>query len=373
VPDRPTRDFPEFGEEDDSEEPSPLGAAATLPSGPTPPATPKTGGKRRLPRFPMRTSVVLIIIAVVLLAFAPAFATGLKKTPRNRIGISYGGGPIEGSHFQRVVKPGHALFFNGFFDPLYTYPVDQQQYIISLNPNQGSTKGADSIAAPTNDRVQITYQIAAYFKLNTDRLRDFHEQFGLRYNAYTGSGWQNLIAATFRQQIENALQQETRRYNVADIYGSEQVLLQLQDNVQRTMSQRLEAAMGGRYFCGPTFTPGSRCSDVTFVIKKADPPKSVVAALETQRNAQIAVVTEQQNTQRRAIEAEGIRQLEASGVSGSDYVLLKGIEAGKINFWVIPNGNGLTLQTSGGGSAAPSTPTTPTTSGTTPTTTRPGG
>ena len=71
--------------------------------------------------------------------------------------------------------------------------------------------------------MQVEYQIAAYFKLNTDRLREFHEQLGLRYKAYTSAGWNNLIRNTFRQQIENALQQETRRYDVADIYGNEQV------------------------------------------------------------------------------------------------------------------------------------------------------
>ena len=50
----------------------------------------------------------------------------------------------------------------------------------------------------------IEYQIAAvYFKLNIDRLRQFHEQLGLQYAAYTPSGWNNLIQDTFRQQIEN--------------------------------------------------------------------------------------------------------------------------------------------------------------------------
>ncbi len=148
---------------------------------------------------------MLVIVGVILLALAPAFASGLKKTPRDRVGISYGGGPIEGSHFQRIVQPGHALFFNGLFDPLYLYPADQQSYIVSKTPGVGNVKAPDSIVAPTKDRVQVEYQIAAYFKLNTDRLRDFHEQLGLRYKAYTSAGWANLIRDTFRQQIENAL------------------------------------------------------------------------------------------------------------------------------------------------------------------------
>jgi regulator of protease activity HflC (stomatin/prohibitin superfamily) len=350
---------PEGGEgltEDD--ELTPLGAAATLPAG-TPPKDRKPRERRKWFRRggSAMLVVVLIIAAVVLLAFVPAFASGLKKTPRDRVGISYGGGPIEGSHFQRIVKPGHALFFNGLFDPLYLYPADQQSYIVSKTPGQGNVKGPDSIVAPTKDRVQVEYQIAAYFKLDTDRLRDFHEQLGLRYKAYTSSGWDTLIQNTFRQQIENALQQETRRYDVADIYGSDQLLRTLQADVQTTLTERLKLALGQQYFCGPTFTPGGECSQVTFIIKKIDIPKTVSSAFENQRAAQIGVLTRQE-------EAQGINALnDALAKAGENYVLLRAIESGKINFWVLPSGSGLTLQTQGNGTApqAPSSP--PTSSG----------
>ena len=92
-------------------------------------------------------------------------------------------------------------------------------YIITRQSDQGSTSGVDFVRAPSNDRVQVTYQVAIYFKLNTDRLRSFHEQLGLKYKAFTSKGWDKLIQDTFRQQIENALQQETRRYPVNEIYG----------------------------------------------------------------------------------------------------------------------------------------------------------
>jgi regulator of protease activity HflC (stomatin/prohibitin superfamily) len=350
---------------DEDAEPSPLGAAASLPAGPEPRSKPKDGGGGKRRRFPVRTSVFLIVIALVLLAFVPAFASGLKKTPKDRVGISYGGGPIEGSHFQRVVQPGHGLFFNGFLDPLYLYPSDQQAYIVSKTPGQGSVSGKDSIIAPSKDRVQVEYQVAAYFKLNTNKLRQFHEQFGLRYNAYTSAGWKNLLQNTFRQQLENAIQEETRRFDVADIYGDESKLKELQSDIQASLSDRLRTALGGEYFCGPTFTPGGQCSDIVFVIKKVDLPSTVVQAFNLQRSAAINVVTEQQNTARREIEAQGIRDLAAAGVTGEDYVLLKAIEAGKTAFWVLPsNSGGFSLQTP----SLPGTGTSGSTSGSTTTT-----
>ena len=39
---------------------------------------------------------VIVVAVLVLLALTPIFIAGLKKTPRDRVGISYGGGPIRG-------------------------------------------------------------------------------------------------------------------------------------------------------------------------------------------------------------------------------------------------------------------------------------
>ncbi|MGH8978364.1 MAG: SPFH domain-containing protein [Acidimicrobiia bacterium] len=339
-----------FNEDD---EPTPLGAAATLPAGTAAPKPPtSSGGKRRRPRISAGLIALIVVVGVVMLAFVPALASGFKKTPREQVGISYGGGPIEGSHFQRIVQPGHALFFNGLFDPLYLYPADQQSYIVSKATDEGNVEGADSIVAPTKDRVQVEYQIAAYFKLNTDRLRDFHEQLGLQYEAYTDAGWDTLIRNTFRQQIENALQRETRRYDVADLFSNEELLRTLESDVQSTISDGLVAALGDPYFCGPTFRPESECSEVTFIIKKIDIPESVKAAFEANRNAQIAVETRQQ-------EALGIEALnDALAAAGENYVLLKAIESGKITFWLLPSDSGLTLQTEGDGTAPAAPPTT---------------
>ena len=278
------------------------------------------------------------------------------------IGISYGGGPFEAAHFQRIVKPGSGLFFNGWFDPLYLYPSDQQNYIISKNPRVGAVRGADSVLAPTSDRVQLTYQVAVYFKLNTDLLRQFHEQLGLQYKAYTTTGWNNLLQDTFRQQIENALQQQTRRYTVADLYGNAKLLVQLQSAVQKTVSQKLVSALGEPYFCAPTFKPGGKCDSPNFIVKQIDVPSPVVNAFQAVRTSAIQIDVLQNQVLQRKAEAEGIAALNKQlSIAGQNYVLLKAIESGKINFWVLPSDSGinLTAPSIASGSATPST--TPTT------------
>lgn len=307
---------------------------------------------------PLR-GAVLVLVGVVALAMIPAIGSAFAKTPKDRIGITYGGGPIEGSHYQEVIQPGSGLFFKGFFDPLYLYPSDQQAYIVSATKGEGSSDAPDTIVAPTKDRVQVAYQLAVYFKLNTDELRSFHEEFGLRYAAYTTAGWNEMIEATFRQQIENALQEETRRYTVAEIYGDAELLLRIQDSVQATLNERLQLAMGKRYFCSPTFEPGGPCEDPTLVIKTVTIPEAVATSFEQVRISSIDILTKENEVEQRKVEAEGIEALnEAFGDNGDVYALLKAIESGSVNFWVLPSDSGVALNTpdSATGDGAP-TPT----------------
>ncbi len=340
----------------DDEETDMLGASATIAVG----AESKRAG--RGPRAPrgrrsLLRSILVVVIPIVVLGFVPLLWSSLEKTPRDKVGISYGGGPIEGSHFQRIVQPGSALFFNGFFDTLYLYPADQQNYIISKVTTEGEA-GVDFIAAPSKDRVQVQYQIATYFKLNTDRLRKFHEELGLKFRAYTTDGWNDLIHNTFRQQIEAAVQQETRRYDVADLFADSDLLTSLQQELQSSVTEKLRRALGEDFFCAPTFKPDGECGPITLIIKKIDIPDNVARAFEDNRVSLAAIQTKKNEIEQREAEAQAIAVLnEALSESGDAYVLLKAIERGTINFWVLPTDlGGLTLQApdlTGGDPAAP--------------------
>ncbi len=158
----------------------------------------------------------------------------------------------------------------------------------------------------------MTYQVAVYFTLNTKLLRQFHEQLGLKYKAYTSKGWYNLIRDTFRQQIENALQEETRQITVADIYGNAEQLVGLQNRVQAKISQRLQDALGARFFCSPAFVRTGRCGDPTFIIKAVSIPKSVGLAFQQQRTSEILVTVKENEIKQAQAEAQSkIRALAA--------------------------------------------------------------
>jgi regulator of protease activity HflC (stomatin/prohibitin superfamily) len=308
-----------------------------------------TRSSRRRPSLPKvggRIGVAAIAVLIVLLALVPAVASTLEKTPRDKYGISYGGGPIEGAHFQKTVAPGSALFFNGLFDDLFLYPADQQTYATGPSDDEDTTTGGP-IVAPSKDQVNVTYQVAVYFKLDTDQLRAFHEQIGLNYSAYTDSGWDQMINSVFRPQIDNALQEQTRRFDVADLFADAEVLKELQTEVGANLSSRLEAALGQRFFCSPAFEPGAECQDPTFIIKSITIPETVQTAFERNRQSEIDVVTRQN-------EAEAIQAL-SDALGPDQYPLLKAIESGQITFWVLPDG-GITVAAPDGSGAAPAAP-----------------
>ena len=145
-------------ERDDESGPDELGAPAPLGDpGPTATGGGGTRGGAWRPRGP-RSGWWLLAVPVVLvaLALAPTVISGLKKTPRDRVGISYGGGPVEGGRTSsESCSRAPACSSTASSTRCTCTRATRQNYIVSKQPGQGAEPRSDSIVAPTSDRVQV--------------------------------------------------------------------------------------------------------------------------------------------------------------------------------------------------------------------------
>lgn len=247
------------------------------------------------PAGPMVAIAGLLIAVVGLVAGLVMFVGGWRSVPVDKVALHYTGGPIQGEHFEEVVSPGAGTHFYGLLEHLYELPATQRNYIMSKHPDEGDTRRAEYVGAPASDRVITEWESATYFKLNTRPavLRQFFEQVCLKYHCgdlSPGGGWDHMLADTFRQQIVAAIQEQARQYSSEEIYADAGTLLKIQDNIRGTLKRRVNGALGGEFFCGPSFQRDTAdCPEFGFVIKEVSLPGNIADQYNANRAATLAV------------------------------------------------------------------------------------
>lgn len=291
------------------------------------------------------------VVGFVLLVVVVVYVIASAKVPNGYVGMSYGGGVFEGQHFQGEHVGPTGRFINGWADNLYLYPTTQRNYIISQHAGEGDRGQADSIVALDADGVQVSYEVAVYFKLNLDRLQAFHENIGIKYHAWCdgggitcSEGWDRMLNDSFRQQLENALQTSTRDHHTADFLTADTVR-DIQNEIAAGLKDNVNGVLGGDYFCGPTFVADTNaCPDFKVVLKKPSLPQAVVDRYSEVQQSLIAIQTKQNEVRQAELEAEAIaKRQHALESCGQVCVLYEAIKAGDIKFWVIPGDTALTI------------------------------
>lgn len=249
---------------------------------------------------------VLAVIGVIASLFTFMIGHPFQKTPADKIALSYGGGPFEGAKYQKTVLPGSGLVFNGVFDKWYEYPITTRNYIVSTNPAEGDRANQDKITAPTKDGVSVDWELAVNFKLNTNDVRDFHQKLGLKFQAWTAKGWDQLLDQQFRQPLESAVQRTSRQFSSEEVYKDAGVYQKIQDTIAAGLKESINASVGEEFFCGPSFQLGQpACPPFQVVLKHAGLPKTVIDAFNSQKETQAGIEVAKNQAQAKVELAKG--------------------------------------------------------------------
>ena len=280
--------------------------------------------------------LILLVILIIVLFNIFNFAS----TDTNRIGLHYGGGVVEAKKFKSIIPPGSTNKLIGPGDTLYTYPIDQRSYIIG--GDGADTDAADEVTVVSKDNVRLGVRVQVYFTLNRDKdvIKSFHERIGLKTEAYEESGWNDMLQSYFRPQIDRALAAVATNYGWAELYNNESKKATFQTAAAQEFTRLLPAAVGGDYFCGPSYNGSNDCGELSFTIQKPTPlDKGIIDGLEAKQRAELAKATQEQKNQQVNVELQSVKQ-QVAMLGAHGYLLKTAIESGKIQFMVIPqNGN----------------------------------
>ncbi|MGW6282289.1 SPFH domain-containing protein [Kribbella sp. NPDC055071] len=306
------------------------------------------------PKGSTKVKVVGGLIAAVILLIILFNIFNFASTDANRIGLHYGGGVIEDKKFKSIVPPGSTNKLIGPGDTVYDYPIDQRSYIIG--GDGADTDAGDEVTVVSKDNVRLGVRVQVYFTLNRDKdvLKSFHERIGLKTEAYTEHGWNDMLQSYFRPQIDRALAAVATNYNWAELYNNEKKKSEFQTAASTEFTRLLPAAVGGDYFCGPSYNGSNACGELSFTIQKPTPlDKGIIDGLEAKQRAELSKATQEQTNQQVAVQLQSVaQQVKLLGANG--YLLKTAIESGKIQFMVIPQGSNVSVPV-----PVPATPTTP--------------
>ena len=279
---------------------------------------------------------ILLVIFLIVLFNIFNFA----DTDANKIGLHYGGGVVEEKKFKSIIPPGATNKLIGPGDTVYDYPIDQRSYIIG--GAGADTEDADEVTVVSKDNVRLGVRVQVYFTLNRDQpvIQSFHERIGLKTDAYEPAGWDAMLQSYFRPQIDRALAAVGTNYNWAELYNNEAKKSAFQKAAAEEFTRLLPAAVGGDYFCGPSYTGNNACGELSFTIQKPTPlDKGIIDGLEAKQRAELAKQAQEQKNQQVNVELQSVKQ-QVAMLGANGYLLKTAIESGKIQFMVIPqNGN----------------------------------
>jgi hypothetical protein len=265
----------------------------------------------------------------MLLAMMAVLLIGCADTATNEIGLSYGGGPFEDKGYQGTLDPGLTAKVVGIGDAVYRYRIDQRSWI-GRNCDEPGCADRAEIEFVSKDGIRMTAPIDVYFTLRQDEeaLRRFHEEIGLKTQAWTEEGWVEMLRTYFDPSLDRGIDSAGLAYDWRPLREDEGIRNEFATRASEQFSEELERATGGNYFCSPNYQkPEDDCGQISFAIGQPTPVDAkVVEAVEAEQTANAR--TQSLAAEERRAEAEArARQVLIDQVGPEVYACL---EASKV-------------------------------------------
>lgn len=289
---------------------------------------------------------IAALIVLVMGAFVLSGCSQVNTQP-DTVALHYSGG-LSSTNYMDCAGPSTKAY-TGVGDQYFYYPYGQRTYTF----DDGGESGP--ITVVTKDNVTMTLPGVVTFKLNTAKdkdgncatLRSFHENIGIKYEAYfddnegtngEDSGWVQMLKTYVGNQISRAANDSAKGFTSQQLYSDAKSKHEFEQAITEDIPTLVKQFSGGDYFI-----------DWTIVLKQITPPKEIVDAYNAQQAAVATALADKQKADAQvAVENAKSLQTEAKvksiaqlvkvlGVEG--YIQYKAIEDGKITILPIPNGS----------------------------------
>jgi len=277
----------------------------------------------------------LALAASAVLVVAVSASGCSVSVPPDRTGLEYNAGPLSSTEFDDC---GDGRIWHGPGDKVFTYPIGQRTYRF------GEDGDTDTMKVVSKDNLELTVEGVATFSLNgaCRTLRKFHEEIGLKYEAYEDDGWAEMLGVYIGAPLDRALDQVSKKYKWIDLYSNPEVKKSWEDEVGTAVAAQVNATAGDSYFCSPAYTDKGECGSFLLTLQQPTPPENVRTSLAA---AQQAVQDDQTQTNRNKqikTELKALRDLvKVLGPNGA--ILYQAIKDGRVKVVPVPAGGNINI------------------------------
>lgn len=245
---------------------------------------------------------ILLLLPFVLIATG----CSLQSSAINETCLVYSGGQIEDKAYSFILDAGSTNNNIGWGSEMYCYPNDQRSWV--------SGQDAPEVTIVSGDEVNLAVPYQLYFTMNLeeDTIVEFHENIGVKTQAWTDAGWDEMLNTYFAPQVDRAMDEAALKFNWRELRSSEGARQNFQREVVGSLKRKVAEVIGGDYFCGPAYTGAedSPCGDFTFTVGKPEPTNAnLVASIEQEQVNQTRVAAQEAENLRVEAEARAIQTL----------------------------------------------------------------